>query len=562
MEERTRGSARYAGHLWLLPAMIALMVLGACGEDEIVEPEPDPPVATAIAISPTSVTLTEIGGTATFTASVTDQYGAAFTATVTWSSSDTGVFTVDSNGTVTAVANGMGTVTASTGTLSATASVTVDANLPPMVREGVREGLTVRMAAEGGPRPWLPADRFVDPDDDVLDLTYTVQLSDSSVAEAEIVVTGEGIPWVVMSGTAAGMSDLTVTATDPGGLSADVSIVLDVDDSGLSPLSGIGVGNNKILIPNFTLLGGCTAPFVNALHSTGAIFTILSSKWQTRSDSNADWSDIEGTENTFGQMCAYGTRTPGEYRLAMEVSLTLGEGLEPLQGAYTAVNTFVVEDNPGGMNRAPTVSPRAPEELLLSVGGGPHLLLPGVHVDDPDFDELTYTAAVSDTALISAEVVTDGFGRSIVAITGVGAGSATVTVTATDPGGLSAEMSVTMVVDDSGYTPYPSIAVADGVLRLVGFGLTVCSPPFAGLPGSDGWTYTIHSSNWQTRSDADAAWTDIDGTEMTDGRLCPYSTEAPGDYRLVYDLTIGVGQDVEPFTGNYASYNFFTVSGS
>ena len=86
------------------------------------------------------------------------------------------------------------------------------------------------------------------------------------------------------------------------------------------PLSGIGVGDNKILIPNFTLLGGCTAPFVNALHTTGAIFTILSSKWQTWSDATAEWSDIEGTENTFGQMCAYGTRTPGEYRLAMDVS--------------------------------------------------------------------------------------------------------------------------------------------------------------------------------------------------------------------------------------------------
>lgn len=520
----------------------------------------DAPVATAISISPDSVTLTEIGQTARFTARVTDQHGEDYSATVSWSSGATAIFTVDSDGVVTAVADGSGMVTAMAEDLSASAPVTVDTNRPPFVRPGVRQGLTVVMGAGGGARPWQPANRFDDPNDHVLDLTYTATLSDSSVATAGVVVDDTGIPWVVMAGTSPGMSELTVTATDPGGLSADVSIILAVDDSGLSPLSGLLIGNNRLQTPGLTLLGGCTPPFINAIHTTGALFTIHGFKWQTRSDSEAEWTDIEGTEVMTGQMCTHETRTPGEYRMAADVSTVLGAGLDPLRGAYSARNTFVVEDNPGGVNRAPEVGLTAPAGIALSAGGGPNLMIPAAHMTDPDFDDLEFSVAVSDTAVISAEIVTEGVQYSVVVATGLSAGIGTITVTATDPEGLSADMVLPVNVDDSGNTPYTTISVSNGVIRLLGFASTMCSPPFNGLVGVDGWVYTVHSSNWQTRSDSTAAWTDIDGTEMTDGRLCPYETDEPGDYRLVYEATIVVSQDVAPFRGEYASRDFFTVS--
>ena len=193
MTKRWNGPGIPTDRLRLFPALIALMLLAAClGDDDPVEP--DPPVADAIAISPASVTLTSVGETAQFTASVTDQFGDPFPASVTWSSSDAEVFTVNAAGLVTAVADGSGTVTAAVEDLSATASVTVDINLPPMVREGVRTGLTVPMAARGGPLPWLAATRFEDPDNDVLDLTYTVEVGDSTVARAEVVVDSDCNP--------------------------------------------------------------------------------------------------------------------------------------------------------------------------------------------------------------------------------------------------------------------------------------------------------------------------------------------------------------------------------
>ena len=560
MKKRAMESRSPVNRLWAVPVMIALSILGGCGED------PDPPVATEISISPARVTLTAFGETAQFTANVVDQYGDAFNATVNWSSGEPEVFSVDSDGVVTAVGNGTGTVTASTGNLSASASVivdapvataisispdsvrlteigesamftarvtdqhgedfsatvswssgapavftvdsdgvvtavadgsamvtasaeglnasapvTVDTNKPPFLRPGVRVGLTVAMGAGGGARPWQPADRFDDPDDDVLDLTYTVTLSDSSVATAGIVVDDLRIPWVVMAGTAPGMSELTVTATDPGGLSADVSIILAIDDSGLSPLSGLFVGNNRLQTPGLTLLGGCTPPFINALHTTGAIFTIHGFKWQTRSDSEAEWSDIEGTEVMTGQMCTHEARTPGEYRMSMDVSTVLGQGLDPLRGAYSARNTFVVEDNPGGANRAPEVGVTAPPGIPLSAGGGPNLMIPAAHMTDPDFDNLEFSVAVSDTTLVSAEVVTEGVRHSVLVTTGLSEGTGTVTVTATDPEGLSADMVLPVNVDATGNTPYNTISVSNGVIRLLGFGSTVCTPPFNGL---------------------------------------------------------------------------------
>ena len=519
----------------------------------------EPLRAAAITISPASATLTRIGETATFMADVTDQFGDAYVATVAWSSSAPEVFTVDADGVVTAVYNGTADVVAMVEEVGDTAAVTVDAGQPPVVRPGVPQGLIVPMGVGGGALVWQPADRFQDPDDDVLDLTYTVALSDSAVAEATVLVSDEGIQWVVMAGKATGTTDLAVTAVDPAGLSAELSIVLAVDDSGLTPVVGTFIANNRLHVSSVAVLGGCTPPFVNSLHTTGAIVTVNSSRWQTRSDSEAAWSDVEGTEVTTGQICTIAARTPGEYRLATVITVVLGGGLEPLVGAYTALNTFVVEDNPTGANRGPVLSAAAPDNVALSEGGGPHLMVPAAFLTDPDFDELTFSVTTADSTLVSADIVTDGVENTIVVITGLAAGSGPLTITATDPDGLSADMPLTINVDDSGNTPYNTIAVDNGVIRVLGFGATVCTPPIVNFVGVDGWVYTVHSSHWQTRSDSTAAWTAIDGTEMTNGQMCPYGAEAAGDYRLVYEATIIVSEQVAPFRGEYASSNFFTV---
>jgi len=99
-----------------------VLALFACGDDQT---PTAPPVASEVSISPESVTLESIGETRQFFAAVSDQHGEAFAGTIAWSSSATGVFTVDANGLVTAVANGSGRLTASYESLSASATVRV-----------------------------------------------------------------------------------------------------------------------------------------------------------------------------------------------------------------------------------------------------------------------------------------------------------------------------------------------------------------------------------------------------------------------------------------------------
>lgn len=84
--------------------------------------DPDYVSCTGITLDSTSVTFTDVGETATITATVTP---ANCTEPVTWSSSNTEVATV-ANGIITSVADGTCTITATCGDYSASVSVTVD----------------------------------------------------------------------------------------------------------------------------------------------------------------------------------------------------------------------------------------------------------------------------------------------------------------------------------------------------------------------------------------------------------------------------------------------------
>lgn len=140
-----------------VPAAAALYLCGGCAE---------PPVPTTIAISPASAPLHSIGETMQLTATVEDQYGQAMTGTaIAWSSGDASVAGVDAAGLVTAVDNGVATVTASAGAESGTAEVTVEQRVAvilvlPEAFTLIRRG-SVRASAEaedanGHPIPAAP----------------------------------------------------------------------------------------------------------------------------------------------------------------------------------------------------------------------------------------------------------------------------------------------------------------------------------------------------------------------------------------------------------------------
>ena len=107
-------------------AALVTCALPACGDDPI-PPEPPDPVATTVEVTPATATLSALGETVQLTATVSDQNGNVMTgASVTWSSADASVATVNINGLVTAAGNGAATITATSGNASGTATVTVE----------------------------------------------------------------------------------------------------------------------------------------------------------------------------------------------------------------------------------------------------------------------------------------------------------------------------------------------------------------------------------------------------------------------------------------------------
>jgi hypothetical protein len=95
-----------------------LVFFGACGGTE-------PSVPTAVVLSPTSLSFTAIGEEQQLSPSTTDQDGNPIDVALSWSTSNAGVATVTQSGLVTARASGSAEITATVGSASATAPVSV-----------------------------------------------------------------------------------------------------------------------------------------------------------------------------------------------------------------------------------------------------------------------------------------------------------------------------------------------------------------------------------------------------------------------------------------------------
>lgn len=87
-------------------------------------PTPQPPQLTTIKVSPVTASIS-VGNSLSFTSNALDQSDKPMPVAVSWSSNNTDVGTVDNNGFFTAIAPGTAIITASSGTVSGSAIVTV-----------------------------------------------------------------------------------------------------------------------------------------------------------------------------------------------------------------------------------------------------------------------------------------------------------------------------------------------------------------------------------------------------------------------------------------------------
>ncbi len=201
---------------WLpCAAILALVVMHACGDGSTEPPPPDPPRPTTVTVSPATARLTALGATVQLSAEVRDQNGSVMAgATVAWSSGDATVATVDGSGLVTAASNGTATITATSGSASGSAEVTVAQEVSAVTvtpaGDTVVVGDTLRIeakAADANGHPVTVAD-------------FDWASSDTLVATVDDVglVTGIGAGEAEVTATAAGVmgrTTLTVVAPAP-----------------------------------------------------------------------------------------------------------------------------------------------------------------------------------------------------------------------------------------------------------------------------------------------------------------------------------------------------------
>ena len=255
---------------------------------------------------------------------------------------------------------------------------------------------------------------FRDPDGDVL--TYGAVSSAPSVASVSM--SGARL---TVTGVAEGAAVVTVTATDPGGLSASQSF-------------GVTVGPAPNRAPEAVEVLG---PLALGLDDPAMSVAV-----------GGAFRDPDGDVLTYGAVSSAPSVASVSVSGARLTVTAVGEG--------AAVVTVTATD-PGGLSASQsfgvTVGPasnRPPEAagvlgpLALGLDDPATSVAVGGAFRDPDGDVLTYGAVSSAPSVASVSV-----SGARLTVTAVGEGAAVVTVTATDPGGLSAAQTFTVTVSRS-----------------------------------------------------------------------------------------------------------------
>ncbi len=221
-----------------LPLAILVGIIGACSDSA----EPPAPVATTITLNRTTVSFDALGATEQLGATVKDQNGATMSASVTWTSSNSGVATVSASGLVTSVANGTAQITAASGSLSASAGVTV-AQTPAQLDKVSGDAQTGTVGTQlAGALVVQVGDRLGHAVPGI-DVSFAVSTDGGSVTPAPAGGTSDASGQVTTLwtlGTVAGSHTVSATPTTGAGLAQfTATVIADVADT-LAVSSGDG----------------------------------------------------------------------------------------------------------------------------------------------------------------------------------------------------------------------------------------------------------------------------------------------------------------------------------
>ena len=316
----------------------------------------------------------------------------------------------------------------------------------PPIATGSIPGLTVEV---GNTESVDLAGFFSDADGDAL--SYTATSSNSGVATATVSGTT-----VQVTAVGAGDATMTVTASDPGGLSA--------------------VQTFSVTVPNRAPVAVGRIP--DAETFVGESFEIALTGYFSDPDGDAlTYTSISSSPDVATAIVAAATvRVTGVGQGTVTVTITASD-----PGGLSAVQTFSVTVP----NRAPVAVGQVPDAETF-VGGSVEIALAS-YFSDPDGDDLAYSAIS-----LSTDVVTVSVTGATLVVAGVGQGTAVVVVTATDPGGLSASQTFAVTVPNR--SPVAVGSIPDGE-TFVGESLEIALAGYFSDPDGDDLTYAATSSS-------------------------------------------------------------------
>ena len=309
---------------------------------------------------------------------------------------------------------------------------------------------------------------FTDADGDTL--TYTAVSSDTAKATVSL-----SDATLSVTPVAEGTSTITATATDPSGAFATQSFTMTVTPANRTPT----VTNT---IPDQTIERTYSGSNVDTNVHIG-----LGDKF-----SDADGDALTYTATV--QITSAGYLVFVDFRTgASTLTITAPQADTGGSGTTTVTVTATDTDNASvsqtfsvTTNIRPTAVGTIPTQTV-SLNGGSATVSVQSYFSDADGDTLTYSASSSDTA--KATVSMSG---SDVTITGNAAGPATITITATDPIGLTAAQTIKVNVGN----PPTTVGTMPDETSRVGWGnISVDVSSYFSEPDGQSLSYSASSSN-------------------------------------------------------------------